>query len=143
MSGVNKVILIGHLGKDPESRTFEGGNMTTKFTLATNEVYKDKNGTRVENTEWHNIATWGKLADIASKLLHKGSQIYVEGKLKTRSWDDKDGNKKYITEVIADTFTLLDKKSSSDSSYGDVSSIDSHSNSTESSNAAPDDDLPF
>ncbi|MBK6732271.1 MAG: single-stranded DNA-binding protein [Bacteroidetes bacterium] len=143
MSGVNKVILIGHLGKDPEVRNFEGGNMTAKFSLATTESYRDKTGNRVESTEWHNIVLWSKLAEVASKYLHKGSQVYIEGKIRNRSYDDKDGNKKYITEVVVDTFTMLDKKPTSGSSDGDVNSTDSHSNSNESSNPAPDDDLPF
>ncbi|MFN0275195.1 MAG: single-stranded DNA-binding protein [Chitinophagales bacterium] len=110
MSGINKVILIGNLGKDPELRNFEGGNIVANFTLATTEVYRDKNGNKVEHTEWHNIAMWGKLAEIAGKLLRKGSKIYVEGRIKSRSWEDKEGNKKYATDIIAENFTLLDKK---------------------------------
>jgi single-strand DNA-binding protein len=110
MSGINKVILIGNLGKDPELRNFEGGNVVANFTLATTEVYRDKNQNKVEHTEWHNIAMWGKLADIAGKLLRKGSKVYVEGRIKTRSWEDKEGNKRYTTEIIAENFTLLDKK---------------------------------
>lgn len=112
MGGINKVILIGNLGKDPELRNFEGGNVVANFTLATTEVYKDKSGNKVEHTEWHNIAMWGKLAEIAGKLLRKGSKIYVEGRIKSRSWEDKEGNKKYATDIIAENFTLLDKKMS-------------------------------
>jgi single-strand DNA-binding protein len=104
MSGVNKVILLGNLGKDPESFTFENGNKKVSFSIATSEKYKDKEGNTVEQTEWHNIAIFGKLADIAEKYLKKGSKVYLEGKLKTRSWDDKDGNKKYMTEVEINTF---------------------------------------
>lgn len=143
MSGVNKVILIGHLGKDPEVRNFEGGNTTAKFSLATTESYRDKTGNRVESTEWHNIVLWSRLAEVAGKYLHKGSHVYIEGKIRSRSYDDKDGNKKYITEIVVDNFTMLDKKPSSGGSDADVNSTDSHSNSTESSNPAPDDDLPF
>ncbi len=143
MSGVNKVILIGNLGKDPETRSFEGGNMTTRFTLATNEVYRDKNGNRAESTEWHNIAMWGKLAEIAGKLLHKGSQIYVEGKLRNRSWEDKEGNKRYITEVVADNFTLLDKKPATGGADADYSTSLAQGASGESAEPGIDDDLPF
>lgn len=100
MSGVNKVILIGHLGKDPEVRNFEGGNMTAKFSLATTESYRDKTGNRVESTEWHNIVLWSKLAEVASKYLHKGSQVYIEGKIRNRSYDDKDGNKNILPKWL-------------------------------------------
>jgi single-strand DNA-binding protein len=109
MSGVNKVILVGNLGKDPEIRSIEGGTKVASFTLATNEVYKGKDGTPVKQTEWHNIVVWRGLAELAEKYLRKGSQIYLEGKIKTRSWDDKEGNKRYITEIVADTMTFLGK----------------------------------
>lgn len=143
MSGVNKVILIGNLGKDPELRNFEGGNVVAKFTLATNEVYRDKNGNRAESTEWHNITMWGKLADIAGKFLRKGSLIYVEGKLRNRSWEDKEGHKKYITEVAADNFTLLDRRSSGGGAEGEEHTTESQGNSSVSSANEVDDDLPF
>lgn len=110
MAGVNKVILIGNLGKDPEIRHLEGGTAVAKFSLATSETFKDKSGQRIEQTEWHNIVLWRGLADVAEKFLKKGMTIYVEGKLKTRSWDDKEGHKHYMTEVVADTFTILSKK---------------------------------
>jgi single-strand DNA-binding protein len=110
MAGVNKCILIGNLGKDPESKNLESGNTVTTFSLATSESYKDKQGNKVDQTEWHNIVLWGKLAEIASKYLKKGSSIYLEGKIRTRSWDDKDGNKKYTTEIIGESFTMLGKK---------------------------------
>lgn len=110
MAGVNKVILLGNLGKDPEERVFEGQRKVANFSLATSESYKDKNGNRVEQTEWHNIAVWGPLADIAMKFLKKGMTIYLEGKIKTRSWDDKEGNKRYSTEIVADTFTMVGPK---------------------------------
>ena len=106
MAGVNKVILVGHLGRDPEVRTIENGAKVARFTLATTESYKDKNGERKDNTEWHNIVCWRGLADIAERFLNKGKMIYVEGKLRTRSWEDN-GIKKYATEVVADTFTML------------------------------------
>ena len=110
MSGVNKVILVGRLGKDPEVRTFEGGTKKANFTLATSEYRKDKDGNRVEMTEWHNIVCWRNLAENAEKFLVKGKMIYVEGKLRTRSWDDN-GSKRYITEIEASTFTMLSSKS--------------------------------
>jgi single-strand DNA-binding protein len=112
MAGVNKVILIGHLGKDPEVRTTDSGMKVARFPLATTEAYKDKNGERKEITEWHNIVCWRNLADISEKYLVKGKLIYVEGKLRTRSWEDN-GVKRYIVEVIADNFVMLGTKGDS------------------------------
>ena len=111
MSGINKVILIGNMGKNPETKTFENGSKKVSFTLATTEIYKDKDGTRKELTEWHNVVCWRALADFAEKYLAKGRKIYVEGKLHTRTWDDDKG-KHYMTEVYANTITLLDKMES-------------------------------
>ena len=107
MAGVNKVILVGNLGKDPEVRHLEGGNSVANFTLATNEYYKDKQGARVERTEWHSISAWRGLAELAEKFLKKGSQVYVEGKLRTRQYQDKDQQTRYITEIIAEEISLL------------------------------------
>jgi len=107
MAGVNKVILVGNLGKDPEVRHLENGASVANFSIATSETYKDKNGDRQELTEWHNVVLWRGLAQIAEKYLRKGSQIYVEGKLKTRSWQDKDGHTRYTTEVVGDQMTML------------------------------------
>lgn len=107
MAGVNKVILIGNLGKDPEVRHLEGGATVANFTLATNEYYRDKQGTRIERTEWHNIAAWRGLAEMAEKFLKKGQQVYVEGKIRTRQYQDKDNQTRYITEIIADEITML------------------------------------
>lgn len=107
MAGVNKVILVGNLGADPETRTIESGAKVANFSIATSERYKDKNGNQVDKTEWHNIVMWRGLADIAEKYLKKGSQVFIEGKLRTRSWDDQNGNKRYTTEVLADNMTLL------------------------------------
>jgi len=108
MAGVNRVILIGNLGKDPEIRNLEGGAKVANFPLATTESYKNKNGERVEQTEWHNIVLWRGLADVAERFLKKGNSVYIEGKLRTRSWDDQaTGSKRYITEVIADNMTML------------------------------------
>jgi single-strand DNA-binding protein len=110
MSGINKVILVGHLGKDPELRYLNDGVSVVSFPLATTEIIS-KDGKRLEQTEWHNIIMWRALADIAAKLLVKGKLIYVEGKLKTRHIEDKEGHKKYITEIIVENFKLLGRKS--------------------------------
>jgi single-strand DNA-binding protein len=117
MSGVNKVILIGNLGKDPEVRYLEGGTAVARFPLATSESYKNKDGQRVDQTEWHNIVLWRGLAETAEKYLKKGSMVYIEGKLKTRSWEDKDKNKRYTTEIVADIMTMLGRKSDDNSEY--------------------------
>ena len=109
MSGVNKVILVGHLGKDPEARTLEGGVSVVSFPLATSESF-NKDGRKIEQTEWHNIVMWRGLADVAAKFLQKGKLVYIEGKLRTRSFEDKEGVKKYTTEVVAENFTLLGRK---------------------------------
>ena len=114
MSGINKVILVGHLGKDPEIRTLEGGVSVTSFPLATSENF-NKDGKKVEQTEWHNIVMWRGLADVAAKFLQKGKLVYIEGKLRTRSFEDKEGIKKYTTEIVAENFTLLGRKSDFDS----------------------------
>ena len=111
MAGINKVILVGNLGKDPEVRYLEGGTAVANFPIATSETYKDKtSGERKTNTEWHNIVVWRGLAEIAEKYLKKGAQIYLEGKLRTRQWQDKDGNNRYTTEVVADNLQMLGKK---------------------------------
>lgn len=105
---LNKVMLIGNLGKDPEVRTFEGGNMLARFPLATSETYTSRQtNERVTQTEWHNIVCRRGLAEIAEKYLHKGDKVYIEGRIKTRSWDDASGEKKYATEIHADTMTML------------------------------------
>lgn len=109
MSGINKVILVGRLGKDPEIRTFENNVKKASFTLATSEFFRDKSGNRTEQTEWHNIYCWRGLAENAEKYLNKGKMIYLEGKLRTRNWEDN-GNKRYITEIEASTFTILSPK---------------------------------
>ena len=111
MSGINKVILVGHLGKDPEVRHLEGGVTVASFPLATSETF-NKDGKRVEQTEWHNIVLWRGLAELASKYLHKGSLVHIEGSLRTRSWEDKDKNKRFMTEIIASNLVMLDKRTS-------------------------------
>ena len=107
MAGVNKAILLGNLGKDPEIRRLDDGRAVANFSIATSESYKNKAGERVTNTEWHNIVLWSPLADIAENYLKKGSQVYIEGKISNRSYEDKDGVKKYISEVVGRDITLL------------------------------------
>jgi len=120
MAGINKVILVGNLGKDPEVRYLEGGTAVANFSIATSESFRDKvSGERKTITEWHNIVVWRGLAEIAEKYLKKGNQVYIEGKLKTRQWQDKDGNNRYITEVIADNLQMLGKKEDNSSSSTD------------------------
>src|SRR5262245_66527094 len=112
MSGVNKVILIGNLGADPEIRHLQNGVSVANFRIATSETFKDKTtGEKREQTEWHSIVAWRGLAEITEKYLKKGSKVYVEGKLRTRQWQDKDGNQRYTTEIQADEMTLLDRPS--------------------------------
>jgi single-strand DNA-binding protein len=107
MAGVNKVILVGNLGKDPEMRKLEGGVTRVNFSLATTEYYKDKEGRRVEQTEWHNIVLWRSLAENAERLLKKGTTVYLEGKLQTRKWQDKEGQQRSITEIVGETFQII------------------------------------
>ena len=107
---VNKVILVGNVGKDPEVRHLDSGVVKANFTLATAEVYKNKNGEQVRNTEWHNIVAWRQQAEVAEKYVKKGMLLYVEGKITSRSWDDKEGNKRFITEIVVDNIQLLGKK---------------------------------
>ncbi len=107
MASVNKVILVGNLGRDPETRYMPDGGAVTNVSIATTESWKDKNGEKQEKTEWHRVAFFGKLAEIAGEYLKKGSQVYVEGRLQTRKWQDKDGQDKYTTEIIADRMQML------------------------------------
>lgn len=110
---VNKVILIGNVGKDPEVRHLENGSVVANFPIATSEVYTDKNtGQKVENTDWHDIVVWRGLAEVVEKYVKKGHKVYIEGKLKKRSWQDKDNNTRYTTEVVADEMTMLSRPSS-------------------------------
>lgn len=120
MAGVNKVILIGNLGKDPEIKFLDGNIARVNFSLATTESYKDKNGNRVDQTEWHNIVMWRSLAETAEKMLKKGTQVYIEGKIQTRQWNDKDGNKRSTTEIVADSFVILQRRDQSQQNPGDM-----------------------
>lgn len=108
---VNKVILVGHVGQDPEVRYLDNNTPVCTIRMATSDVYKNKNGERVTTTEWHSVVLWRGLAEVADKYVKKGSQIYIEGKLRTRSYEDKDKNKKYVTEIVADVMQLLGKRS--------------------------------
>ncbi|MEC8853019.1 MAG: single-stranded DNA-binding protein, partial [Bacteroidota bacterium] len=110
MAGVNKVILIGNLGKDPEVRYLDSGVAVANFSLATTENYKNKEGERISQTEWHNIVLWRGLAEVAEKWLKKGSSVYIEGKIRHRKWEDKEGNTRYTTEILGDNMTMLGKK---------------------------------
>ena len=110
MRGVNRVVLIGNLGKDPDLQYLEGNIAVAKFPLATTETYKDKNGTLVSQTEWHTVVLWRGLAELAQKYLHKGSLVFIEGRIKTRNWEDKDKNKRFSTEIIGDNLVMLDKR---------------------------------
>lgn len=108
---INKVILVGRLGKDPEIRSTPSGTSVAKFTVATDERFTDRNGEKQERTEWHNIAAWGKLGEICGQYLRKGKLVYIEGSIRTDSWDDKEsGQKKYRTEIIANTMKMLDRR---------------------------------
>lgn len=108
---INKVILVGNVGKDPEVRYLDSGVAVANFPFATSETYKNKNGEKVTTTEWHNIVLWRGLAEVVEKYVTKGSQLYLEGKIRTRSWDDRDGNKRYTTEIVADTMQMLGRRS--------------------------------
>jgi len=127
---VNKVILVGNVGKDPETRHLEGGNTVSKFSLATSEVYKNKDGEKITNTEWHNIVLWRGLAEIAEKYVKKGSQLYIEGRIRTRNYTDQDNNTRYITEIIGDVMQMLGKRS-------EAASQDSHEKPPATSSESP------
>ncbi|HLU17000.1 MAG TPA: single-stranded DNA-binding protein [Edaphocola sp.] len=124
MRGVNKVILIGNLGKDPDLQYIEGDIPVAKFPLATTEMRKEKSGNVVSETEWHTIVLWRGLAELAGKYLHKGSLVYIEGRLRTRSWEDKDKNKRFQTEIIAENLVMLDKRKDSEGSGNSSSKSD-------------------
>ncbi len=145
---INKVTLVGRLGKDPEVRHFDNNSSVCNFTLATSESYTDREGKRIEQTEWHNLAIWRKgLVDVAEKYLKKGHLVYVEGKLRTRSWDDQSGNKRYTTEVVVDSFKMLEKREptggddSSTYESNQAPSSNSASNAGTSANTSPSDDI--
>ncbi len=148
---VNKVILVGRLGKDPETRYMTNGEAVTNATLATSENWKDKNGEKQERTEWHNLVFYRRLAEIAGEYLKKGAQIYVEGKLQTRKWQDKEGKDRYTTEIIVNEMQMLGSKAGGSSSFEVVESSAPSRAPASAARPAPakggfdnfDDDIPF
>ncbi|MFZ4862293.1 single-stranded DNA-binding protein [Sphingobacterium sp. Mn56C] len=147
MSSVNKVILVGHLGKDPELRYLEGNVSVASFPLATSETF-NKDGKKVEQTEWHNIVMWRGLADVAAKYLNKGRLVYIEGKLRTRSYEDKEGIRRYTTEIVAESFNILGRRSDFESPQQTTSTNATTTQPTEATvdfteNDNDDDGLPF
>lgn len=143
--GINKVILIGNLGADPEVRYMPNGNAVANASIATSEAWKDKaSGESQERTEWHRVVFYNRLAEIVGEYLKKGAKVYVEGKLRTRKWEDKDGKERYTTEIIADSMQMLDGRSTGGTSFDRGESVGSHQ-SSESMPVAEgfDDDIPF
>jgi single-strand DNA-binding protein len=138
MASINKVILIGNLGADPEVRYTPSGKAVANFRIATTEQWKNKEGNNEERTEWHRVVAWGRLGEICGEYLHKGKQVYIEGKLQTRSWEDRDGNKRFTTEILAQTMQMLGpagkegKASTPDERYP-----------VEEPVTVPEDDIPF
>lgn len=151
---VNKVILVGNVGKDPEVRHLDSGVAVANFPLATSETYTAKNGDKVTTTEWHNIVLWRGLAEVAEKYVTKGRQLYIEGRIRTRSYDDKEGNKRYITEIYGDTMQMLGSRTDNQQGDNQNSQYNNNNNKSESSgfqsagepetdDQGGEDDLPF
>ena len=143
---VNKVILIGNVGKDPEVRYLEGNVAVAHFPLATSETYRNKDGEKVTQTEWHNIVVWRGLAKVVEDYVRKGQALYIEGKIRSRSYEDKTGNKRYITEIVADNMQMLGRKGDTGTSSTAAATEESAPEETSENPegmAAPDDDLPF
>jgi single-strand DNA-binding protein len=138
MAGINKVILIGKLGRDPELRYTASGKAVAKFSIATSEQWTDKEGGKEERTEWHRIIAWGRLGEICGEYLRKGRQVYIEGRLQTRQWDDKEGNKRYTTEIVAQTMQMLDT-----GGKAGTASTPEEKFPTEEPISIPEDDIPF
>ena len=151
MAGVNKVILVGHLGRDPELRYTQNGQAVTNFSLATSESYSKKDGEREDRTEWHRIVAWGRLAEICAEYLSKGRQIYIEGRIQTREWEDREGEKRRTTEIVAREMQMLGRRGETNSSYDDSGTPASSSAAADQSTPEgssqgtppPDDDIPF
>ena len=145
MRGVNRVMLIGNLGKDPDVQFLEGNIAVAKFPLATTETFKDRAGKLISQTEWHTVVLWRGLAELAQKYLHKGSLVYIEGRLRTRSWEDKEGNRKFATEIVGDNLIMLDKRTDASNhggGSGSDSGLEGYSGS-DSSTGEPSQDIPF
>jgi len=138
MASVNKVILLGNLGSDPEVRYTPSGKAVANFSLATSEKYTNKDGEKEEKTEWHRIVAWTRLGEICGEYLSKGSQVYIEGRLQTRTWEDRDGKKRYTTEIVAQTMQMLGGSKKG----GEATSIE-ESHPSEEPVSIPDDDIPF
>lgn len=138
MASVNKVILVGHLGSDPEVRYTPSGKAVANFSLATTERFTNKEGEKEERTEWHKIVAWARLGEICGEYLTKGSQIYIEGRLQTRNWEDRDGNKRYTTEIVAQAMQMLGGSKKG----GEAKSVE-ESHPSEEPISIPDDDIPF
>lgn len=139
MAGINKVILVGRLGRDPEVRYTPSGVAVANFSMATSEEWKDKDtGDKKERTEWHRIVAWRRLGEICGEYLHKGSQIYIEGKLQTRDWEDRDGNKRYTTEIVAQNMQMLDSPAK-----GGKAASEEERYPVEEPVSIPEDDIPF
>ena len=142
--GLNKVMLIGHLGADPELKYTANGTAVTTLSVATNSTWKDASGNQQERTEWHRVVMWQKLAEIAGQYLKKGSQVYIEGRIQTRSWEDKDGKKQYTTEIVANQMQMLGKKGEGGGPVDVPPPPEAMDAPEEFDNAASgDDDLPF
>ena len=143
MRGINKVIIVGNLGADPDSRAMPSGNAVTNISVATSESWNDRDtGEKQEKTEWHRVVFFNRLAEIAAQYLKKGSQVYVEGKLQTRKWEDKEGNERWTTEVVANQMQMLGDRMSNDMSNDNASSSQSSSDNDFSTDEF-DDDIPF
>jgi single-strand DNA-binding protein len=144
MAGINKAIIIGRLGQDPEVRYTPDGTAVANFSIATSEEWKDKNsGEKKERTEWHNIVAWRKLGEICGEYLSKGRQVYIEGRIQTRSWEDKDGNKRYKTEIIASDVQFLGGRDSANAAGPSTSAPDMGGSPGFSEQGPKDDDIPF
>lgn len=143
---VNKAILVGNLGKDPELRYTPSGTAVCTFSIATSERFKNKQGEQQDRTEWHNIVVWAGLAEICGKYLTKGKQVYIEGRIQNRSYDDRDGNKRYITEIVANEMQMLSRTGDQNSSGSDrppMPQEENYSQSAQNPPFNPDDDIPF
>jgi single-strand DNA-binding protein len=142
-NGVNKVILIGNLGKDPEIARLESGVKKAAFSLATTEVYRNKEGEKISHTEWHNIVLWRGLAEVAENYLKKGNTVFIEGRIRRREYDDKDGVKRYVTDIIGDNMTMLSTGPRPPSEPGEPGSEKVENGNGNGVVPAPEDDLPF
>ena len=141
-NGINKVILIGNLGKDPEIMRLESGVKKASFSLATTEVYKNKEGVKTEHTEWHNIVLWRGLAEVAENYLKKGNSVYIEGRIRKRDYEDKEGQKRYITDILGDVMTMLGGPKREGTPEGNAPIVTEKENGT-GETTTPEDDLPF